>query len=94
MKNLSTKKCVEQKDCTAFEVGEMSDEDLTKFIAEARKELKERQNKEVQEAINNFAEAWKKLKQFGEVKLNVKTVGVGEYVTRVDRLTLEVLPLE
>lgn len=37
MKNLSTKKCVEQKDCTAFEVGEMSDEDLTKFIAEARK---------------------------------------------------------
>ncbi len=75
IKDKKTGEYIEESDTTDFEVSNMSDDELTKLIADAQKIIKIRRKKEAQKIIDNLMTEWKKLQSFDGV---YATITMGE----------------
>lgn len=84
---------IHNEDLTEFDVDEMQDSELEQLIKDAQRTLKNRQLAEAKKAIAKFEQAWNELKQFGEVRLRVNATGETHFHTTVDKLRIDVLPL-
>lgn len=85
-------KAVKEEDCTFFNVEEFDNYQLALLIKDAQRVMKEREVEAAKQAIEQFENAWKRLKEFGEVRMRVDATGEKHFHTTVDRLKLEFLP--
>lgn len=93
MKEIATNKTIMERDCTRFEVENLDNNELEQLIEDAQKVLKQRTQEEAQKALDNFTKAWKELKHFSDVGLQVMLDDKSHYDTTVGRVDLGIFPL-